>query len=96
MGVFMGAQVERATSPACGDDCGLLGAIVGALLGESLGMVAGMTVADPAGTRPSDWVTAPAIALAALGAGLVTRQGAVLVVVPFAQLAVLMDPGDRD
>ena len=94
LGVYAGAELGRATSPSCDDDCGLLGAIVGGLLGESLGMVAGMAAADPNGTRSGDWIVAPAIALAGLGGALVTGQGAVLIAVPFAQLAVLMDPGD--
>jgi hypothetical protein len=94
VGGIVGAGIERGLDrPNCQDFCGLGGFLIGATLGEAFGMVGGMAVAAP-GTRPVDLLISTGIALAGIGAAVLTNQAFVLVAVPIAQLAFLL-PRDR-
>lgn len=89
VGADVGYSLDRRSGP-CDDFCGVGGFIVGGLLGESLGMVAGATLADPSGTRPTDWLVVPAITLVGTALTGVSGRVEVMLLIPVAQLYVLL------
>lgn len=89
LGAEVGYGLDRGSGP-CDDFCGIGGFVIGGLLGESLGMVAGATLADPNGTRASDWLTVPAITLAGTALAAVSGRVEVMLLIPVTQLIALM------